>query len=73
MPNSAFKVLNEKKAPNTLPVNKVKASDIENAQRCADLVKKINADKKLRRERKLHAAKLTEGKMDAVLNDRLLS
>ena len=38
-----------------------------------DLVKKINADKKLRRERKLHAAKLTEGKMDAVLNDRLLS
>jgi len=45
-------------------VNKVAPDDFEKAQKCADLIKKINADKKLRRERKLYAAKLTEAHVD---------
>ena len=56
-----------------LPVNKVGVDDVDKTAGCKDFIKKLKQDKRLRAERKNLLAKITEQKMDAVLEERHLS
>lgn len=59
------------KDANLIPKNKAMPDDFEKAEQCAALVRKLNKEKRFRKERAELMKQITENRMDAALQHKL--